>query len=44
MKGRRQVKEGFVTLDTIEKWIMYVCHSEGEQARQTIEVLLNGVW
>jgi hypothetical protein len=31
MKGRRQVKEGFVSLET---WIVYVCHSEGEWARQ----------
>jgi hypothetical protein len=44
MNGRRQVKEGFLSLDTIETWIVYVCHSEGERARQNIEVPLNGVW
>jgi hypothetical protein len=38
MKGRRQVqiKEGFLSLETIEAWIVYVCHSEGECARQNI--------
>jgi hypothetical protein len=25
MKGRRQVKEGFVSLETIATWIVYVC-------------------
>jgi hypothetical protein len=40
MKGRTQVKEGFLSLGT---WIVYVCHSEGECARQYIEVPLNGV-
>uniref|UniRef100_A0A8C8ICP5 TLDc domain-containing protein n=1 Tax=Oncorhynchus tshawytscha TaxID=74940 RepID=A0A8C8ICP5_ONCTS len=30
MKGRRQVEEGFLSLETIETWIVYVCHSEGE--------------
>jgi hypothetical protein len=30
MKGRRQVKEGFLTLETIEAWNVHVCHSEGE--------------
>jgi hypothetical protein len=30
MKGRRQVKEGFLSLETIETWIVNVCHSEGE--------------
>jgi hypothetical protein len=33
MKGRRQVKEGFLSLET---WIVYVCHSEGEWTRQKI--------
>ena len=28
MKGRRQIKEGFLSLETIEAWIMNVCHSE----------------
>jgi hypothetical protein len=29
MKGRRQViKEGFLSLETIETWIVYVWHSE----------------
>jgi hypothetical protein len=36
MKGRRQLKEGFLRLGTIERWIVYVCHSEGECARQNI--------
>jgi hypothetical protein len=44
MKGRRRVKEGFLSLETIETWIVFVCHSEGEWARHKIEVLLNGVW
>jgi hypothetical protein len=30
MKGRRQVKEGFLSLETIEKLIVFRCHSEGE--------------
>ena len=34
MKGRRLVKEGLLSLETIETWIVYVCHSEGEWARQ----------
>jgi hypothetical protein len=41
MKGRRQVKEGFLSLET---WIVCVYHSEDERARQKIEVSLNGVW
>jgi hypothetical protein len=44
MKGRRQVKEGFLSLETIETWIVYVLHLEAEWARQKIEVPLNGVW
>jgi hypothetical protein len=36
MKGRRPVKEGFLNLETIETWIVYVYHSEGEWARQNI--------
>jgi hypothetical protein len=40
--GRRQVK-GFLSIETIETWIVYVCHSEGEWARQNIEVPLNRV-
>jgi hypothetical protein len=44
MKGRRQVKERFLSLETIETWIVNVCHSEGEWGRQKIEVPLNGVW
>ena len=35
MKGWRQVK-GLLILETIESWIVYVCHSEGEWARQKI--------
>jgi hypothetical protein len=44
MKERRPVKEGFFRLETIETWVVYVCHSEGEWARQNIEVPLNRVW
>jgi hypothetical protein len=40
MKGRRQVKEGFLSLETIETWIVYVCHSEGDKI---FAVPLNGV-
>jgi hypothetical protein len=36
MKRRTQAKEGFLGLETIETWIVYVCHSEGEWARQNI--------
>jgi hypothetical protein len=43
MMGRRQVKEGFLSLETIETWIVYVRHSEGVGSRQNIEVPLNGV-
>ena len=43
-EGGRQVKEGFLSLEKIETWIVYVCHSEGEQARQNIEVPLNRIW
>jgi hypothetical protein len=32
-KGRRQIKEGFLDLETIETWIGYVYHSEGEWAK-----------
>jgi hypothetical protein len=34
MRGRRHVKEEFLSHETIETWIVYVCHSEGEWARQ----------
>jgi hypothetical protein len=34
MKRRRQVKESFLSLETITTLIVYVCHSEGEWARQ----------
>jgi hypothetical protein len=44
MKGRRQVKEGFLSLETIETRIVYVCHSEGEWERQNISKPLNGEW
>jgi hypothetical protein len=36
MKVRRQVKEGFLSLETIKTWIVYVCHLEGKWARQNI--------
>jgi hypothetical protein len=39
-----RVKEGFLSLETTDTGIVYVCHSEGEWARQNIEVPLNGVW
>jgi hypothetical protein len=35
MKGRRQVKGGFLSLETIETWIVYVCHLDGEWAVQS---------
>jgi hypothetical protein len=44
MKGRRQVKESFLSLETIGTLIVYVYHSEGEWARQNIPLPLNGVW
>jgi hypothetical protein len=31
MKGRRQVEEGFLSLETIETCFVYVCHSEGKK-------------
>ena len=43
-KGRRLVKSGFLSLETTETWIVYVCHSEGQWARQKIEVPLNRAW
>ena len=30
MPGRRQVKEGFLTLET---WIVYVCHFRGQMGK-----------
>jgi hypothetical protein len=36
MKGRRRVKEGFLSPEKIETWIVCVYHSEGEWARQNI--------
>jgi hypothetical protein len=30
MKGRKQDKEGFLSLETIETLIVYVCLSEGD--------------
>jgi hypothetical protein len=36
MKERRQVKEGFLSLETIETWIVYVCLSGGEWERSKI--------
>jgi hypothetical protein len=38
MKGRRHVKESFLCLETIETWIVYMCHSEGEWAGQNVSV------
>jgi hypothetical protein len=35
MKGG-EVKEGFLSLETIETLIVYICHSEGEWARHKI--------
>jgi hypothetical protein len=43
MKGRRQVKEGCLSLETIETWIMCVI-SEVEWARQNTKLPLNRVW
>jgi hypothetical protein len=31
MKGRRQVKEGFLSLERIETWIVYVFQSEDDK-------------
>ena len=39
-----EVKEGVLSLETVELWSVYVCHSEGEWARQQIEAPLNGGW
>jgi hypothetical protein len=44
MKGKSQVKEGFLSLQTIKTWIVYVCHSEGEWESQNVDEHLNGVW
>ena len=44
VQGRRLVKEGFLSHETIETLTVYVCHSEVELARPKIEVPLNGVW
>jgi hypothetical protein len=33
MKGRIPVKDGFLGLET---WIVFMCHAEGEWARQKI--------
>jgi hypothetical protein len=41
MKGRRRDKEGFLSLEINETWIVSVCHSEGEWPRLKIEVPLN---
>ena len=30
--------EGFLSLESNETWIVYVCHSEGEWARQKIYI------
>jgi hypothetical protein len=43
MKWRRQVKEGFLSIEATDTWIVYVCHSEGKRARTYIELPLNGV-
>jgi hypothetical protein len=40
---RRQVKEGFLSLETIETWIVHVCHSGVEWEEQKIYVPLNRV-
>jgi hypothetical protein len=34
MKGRRRVIEVFLCLETIETWLVYECHSEGEWERK----------
>jgi hypothetical protein len=33
MKRKRQVKEGFLSLETIKTWFDNVCHSGSEWAR-----------
>jgi hypothetical protein len=35
-EGGRQVKEGFLSLETTEPWIVHVYHSEGGWTRQKI--------
>ena len=40
-EGGSQVKEGFLSLESIEIWIVYACHSEGECAGQKSRVHLN---
>jgi hypothetical protein len=35
-EGGRRVKEGFLSLETIETWTVSVCDSEGEWAIQNI--------
>jgi hypothetical protein len=37
------VKEGFLSLDNILTWTVYVCHSEGEWARQDLSVIEQGM-
>jgi hypothetical protein len=41
---RRQVKEGFLSLETIETWIVYVCHSEVEWAQSTTQRTSSQLW
>ena len=43
MNERRQVKEGFLSLDNFETRIVYMCHAEGEWARQKINAF-RSVW
>jgi hypothetical protein len=47
MKGRRQVKEGFSSLETMKTWIVFLggdwARIEDGWARQKIEVPLKGV-
>jgi hypothetical protein len=43
MNERRQVKEGFLSLDNFETRIVYMCHAEGEWARQKINAFEQGM-
>jgi hypothetical protein len=43
MKGRRQVKESFLSLETTEAWIVYVCHSEGRARQKNVIAFEQGM-
>ena len=43
MKGRRQFKEGFLSLERIKTWIVYVCHSKGEWTTKYLSAFEQGM-